>query len=58
MCVTLIGVKSKYGSGRGTCPGLININNTSVYIIIYIAYTSGTGSFFGSNPNIGIIFHI
>ena len=26
--MTLIGVKSKYGSGWGTSPGLININNT------------------------------
>jgi len=26
--VTLIGVKSKYGSGWGTSPGIININNT------------------------------
>jgi len=26
--VTLIGVKSKYGSGWGTSPGLININDT------------------------------
>jgi len=28
VCVTLIGVKSKYGSGWGTSPGLMNINNT------------------------------
>ena len=28
VCVALIGVKSKYGSGWGTSPGLININNT------------------------------
>ena len=28
VCVTLIGVKSKYGSGWGTSPGLININDT------------------------------
>ena len=27
VCVTLIGVKSKYGSGWGTSPGLININD-------------------------------
>ena len=27
--MTLIGVKSKYGSGWGTSPGLININDTS-----------------------------
>ena len=26
--MTLIGVKSKYGSGWGTSPGIININNT------------------------------
>jgi len=26
--VTLIGVKSKYGSGWGTSPGIIHINNT------------------------------
>jgi hypothetical protein len=26
--VTLIGVKSKYGSGWGTSPGIININDT------------------------------
>jgi hypothetical protein len=28
VCVTLIGVKSKYGSGWGTSPGLMNINDT------------------------------
>ena len=28
VCVTLIGVKSKYGSGWGTSPGIININDT------------------------------
>ena len=28
VCVTLIGVKSKYGSGWGTSPGLINRNDT------------------------------
>jgi len=28
VCVTLIGVKSKYGSGWGTSPGLINNNDT------------------------------
>ena len=27
VCVTLIGVKSKYGSCSGSCTGLININN-------------------------------
>ena len=26
--MTLIGVKSKYGSGWGTSPGIMNINNT------------------------------
>ena len=26
VCGPLIGVKSKYGSGEGTCPGLIFIN--------------------------------
>ena len=26
--MTLIGVKSKYGSCSGNCTGLININNT------------------------------
>jgi hypothetical protein len=28
--MTLISVKSKYGSGRGTCLGLIKINNTPI----------------------------
>ena len=28
VCVTLIGVKSKYGSCSGNCTGLIKINNT------------------------------
>ena len=28
VCVTLIGVKSKYGSGWGTSPGLMNNNDT------------------------------
>ena len=32
--MTLIGVKSKYGSCRGTCMGLIKVNNTH-YIYIY-----------------------
>lgn len=32
--MTLIGVKSKYGSRRGTCAGLIKVNNTQ-YIEIY-----------------------
>ena len=27
VCMTLIGVKSKYGSCSGNCTGLININN-------------------------------
>ena len=26
VCATLISVKSKYGSGSGSCPGFININ--------------------------------
>jgi hypothetical protein len=30
--VTLIGVKSKYGSCSGNCTGLININNIIRYI--------------------------
>jgi hypothetical protein len=53
--VTLIGVKSKYGSGWGTSPGLIYINDTQKsnkkkslgkehkYLYIYI----------GSNPLVG-----
>ena len=36
--MTLIGVKSKYGSGRGTCPGLIKVNN-KLYIFIYTKET-------------------
>ena len=28
VCVTLIGVKSKYGSCSGNCTGLVKINNT------------------------------
>jgi len=38
--VTLIGVKSKYGSGRGTCPGLININNKK-YVEIHTEFING-----------------
>jgi len=45
--VTLIGVKSKYGSGWGTSPGLININNTQkkacarcINIFIFIWFES------------------
>lgn len=30
--MTLIGVKSKYGSCSGSCTGLININNTPFFI--------------------------
>jgi len=30
--MTLIGVKSKYGSCSGNCTGLININNTQLTI--------------------------
>ena len=51
VCVTLIGVKSKYGSGWGTSPGLINNNDTQkkksvqgAYIVIYL---------YGSNPQTG-----
>jgi len=38
--MTLIGVKSKYGSCSGNCTGLITINNTQYvkYIISYIYY--------------------
>lgn len=28
VCVTLIGVKSKYGSCSGNCTGIINIKDT------------------------------
>jgi len=36
--MTLISVKSKYGSCRGTCMGLININNnTCIFKKIYTA---------------------
>lgn len=31
VCVTLIGVKSKYGSCSGNCTGLINVNNIKIY---------------------------
>ena len=31
VCVTLIGVKSKYGSCSGNCTGLINIKNAPNY---------------------------
>lgn len=35
--MTLIGVKSKYGSCSGNCTGLINLNNTyNIYRNIYI----------------------
>jgi hypothetical protein len=40
--VTLIGVKSKYGSGWGTSPGIINFNYTQKTILgqkdIYLIY--------------------
>lgn len=32
VCMTLIGVKSKYGSCNGNCTGLIKLNNTHIYI--------------------------
>jgi hypothetical protein len=32
----LIGVKSKYGSCRGTCMGLINLNNTRKMFIDFM----------------------
>jgi hypothetical protein len=35
VCVTSIGVKSKYGSCRGTCMGFIKINNKQ-YVEIHI----------------------
>ena len=35
VCMTLIGVKSKYGSCSGNCTGLININNISNIKIKY-----------------------
>ena len=38
--MTLIGVKSKYGSGKGTCPGLINFNNTK-YVEIHTEFING-----------------
>ncbi len=38
VCVTLIGVKSKYGSCSGNCTGLINFNN-KLYIEIYTKET-------------------
>jgi len=31
VCVTLIGVKSKYGSCSGNCTGIIDNNNTQKY---------------------------
>jgi hypothetical protein len=34
--VTLIGVKSKYGSCSGSCTGVININNTPIHIYMYV----------------------
>jgi hypothetical protein len=35
--MTLIGVKSKYGSCSGSCTGFINLNYTYIiYIFIYI----------------------
>ena len=60
--MTLIGVKSKYGSGRGTCSELININNKQY--ILYIQSTDGKiykfiefiFIYFGSNPGIGFFY--
>jgi len=46
--MTLIGVKSKYGSCRGTCMGLININKKIVYRNIYITLSGDI--IFGSIP--------
>jgi len=55
----LIGVKSKYGSCKGTCMGWILINNKKVYINIYQTHY---GALFhnlyiieqsGSNPGMG-----
>jgi len=39
--VTLIGVKSKYGSGWGTSPGLMNINDTpkKKVVLVYLVKT-------------------
>ena len=43
--MTLISVKSKYGSCSGSCTGLININNN--YYIIYYVYYIKEASFIG-----------
>ena len=48
VCVTLIGVKSKYGSGWGTSPGIININNTPKKKVC--ARSIKYIWFYGSNP--------
>ncbi len=43
--MTLIGVKSKYGSCSGNCTGFININNKPLYMIckdLYIIYKKNT----------------
>lgn len=32
VCMTLIGVKSKYGSCNGNCTGLINLNKNKTFI--------------------------
>ena len=37
VCVSLISVKSKYGSCSGSCTGLININNT-LYVYIHMGH--------------------
>jgi hypothetical protein len=41
VCVTSIGVKSKYGSCSGNCTGLIKVNNK---LYIYILYIQKEGS--------------
>ncbi len=58
--MTLIGVKSKYGSCRGTCMGLIKFNNICIFYIkknIYLSLVVCINKYlhtnFGSNPDIG-----
>jgi len=36
--MTLIGVKSKYGSRSRNCAGIIKINNKLVYVYIHSLY--------------------
>ena len=45
--MTLIGVKSKYGSRSGSCAGFINFNNKTKINIIYNLYIIKEGSFIG-----------